>query len=92
MASEVTGFENRPIDDLTNVSLEDLYLPSDDSWLSWRRTLDGHGFSPLALINRSTVKNLKLVWSLAMEDGSNQGTSCYQGIMFLTHPNNSIEQ
>ena len=92
MASKVTGFENRPIDDLANVSLDDLYLPSDDSWLSWRRTLDGHGFSPLTLINRSTVKNLKLVWSLAMEDGSNQGTPLvHQGIMFLTHPNNSIQ-
>ena len=92
MASKVTGFKNLPIDDLTNISLEDLYLPSDDSWLSWRRTLDGHGFSPLALINRSTVQNLKLVWSLAMEDGSNQGTPLvHQGIMFLTHPNNSIQ-
>ncbi|MDG1988008.1 MAG: cytochrome c [Halieaceae bacterium] len=27
MASKVAGFENRPIDDLANVSLDDLYLP-----------------------------------------------------------------
>ena len=92
MASEKSGFENRLINDLTDVSLDDLYFPSSDSWLSWRRTLDGHGFSPLKAINPATIKNLNLVWSLAMEDGSNQGTPLiHQGIMFLTHANNSIQ-
>ncbi|MFK7977040.1 MAG: PQQ-binding-like beta-propeller repeat protein [Halioglobus sp.] len=69
-----------------------LASPDAGDWLSWRRTLDGTGYSPLAQINRRNVSKLKLAWSLAMHDGSNQGTPIvYGGILFLTHPGNIVQ-
>lgn len=69
-----------------------LASPDAGDWLSWRRTLDGTGYSPLAQIHSGNVENLQLAWSLAMHDGSNQGTPIvYDGIMFLTHPGNIVQ-
>ena len=33
------------------VSTAELNQPDDGDWLNWRRTLDGHGHSPLTAIN-----------------------------------------
>jgi hypothetical protein len=33
------------------VTDEMLWKPSPSDWLSWRRTLDSHGFSPLVQVN-----------------------------------------
>ena len=43
--------------------------PSPDDWLSWRRTHDGLGFSPLDDIDKSNVATLQLAWSLALPPG-----------------------
>jgi len=40
-----------------------LWKPDPADWLSWRRTLDGQGFSPLTEINRSNVRQLRLMWT-----------------------------
>ena len=74
------------------VSTAELNQPDDGDWLNWRRTLDGHGHSPLTAINTSTVSKLGLKWSMAMHTGSNQPTPLVRdGVMFLTHSNNKIQ-
>jgi alcohol dehydrogenase (cytochrome c) len=86
------GFQNRSISDFAPVTAEDLRNPSDSDWLSWRRTLDGQGYSPLRQVNRDTVAGLKLSWVITMQDGSNQPTPLvHNGIMYLTHPGNVIQ-
>ena len=43
------------------VTDEMLWKPSPANWLSWRRTLDSQGFSPLDQIDRTNVGKLKMV-------------------------------
>ena len=40
-----------------------LQNPDPGDWLSWRRTLDGWGYSPLDRIDRDNVGDLRLAWS-----------------------------
>ena len=87
-----TNYTNKSISDFRPVGQTSINRPSDDDWLSWRRTPDGQGFSPLTQINKENVRSLKLAWSLTMQEGSNQGTPIVsQGIMFLTHPGNMVQ-
>ena len=37
--------------------------PDPKDWLSWRRTLDSWGYSPLDEIDRGNVGGLRMVWS-----------------------------
>ncbi len=86
------GFRNREVADFQPVTDEQLRNPPAADWLSWRRSLDGQGYSPLNQINRDTVTDLKLAWVLTMKDGSNQVTPLvHNGIMYLTHPGNVIQ-
>lgn len=92
LAKSAGGFTNLTLEDFQPVTAAMLANPPAQDWLSWRRTLDGHGHSPLALINRDNVGALQLRWSLSMSEGSNQGTPLvHDGVMFLTHPNNRIQ-
>ena len=87
-----SAFVNQAVPDLRPVDQQQLNAPPSADWLSWRRTLDGQGHSPLRQINRRNVTKLRMVWSLAMRDGSNQGTPLVRdGIMFLTHADNVIQ-
>ena len=52
------------------VSDERLLSPEAGDWMSFRRTYDVTGFSPLDQINRETVGDLRLVWAYSMRDGS----------------------
>ena len=47
-----------------------LLNPEPGDWLTYRRTFDATGFSPLTEINRDNVDDLRMVWSYAMRDGS----------------------
>ena len=86
------GFVGSGVSDYETVTEEDLASPPPGDWLSWRRTRDGHGYSPLAQIDRDNVGKLKLAWTLAMRDGSNQVTPLIRnGVMYLTHPGNVIQ-
>ena len=87
-----TRFNNRQVKRFTSVDDAALAQPAAADWPSWRRTLDGQGYSPLATVNRDNVGDLRLAWSLSMNQGSNQGTPLVsQGIMFVTHPGNVIQ-
>ena len=46
-----------------------LLKPRPGDWLSYRRTYDGFGFSPLAQITRSNVRNLRPVWTYPSREG-----------------------
>lgn len=83
---------NRQTPPLVPVTDELLRDPPPSSWLSWRRTLDGQGYSPLSQIDRRSVKRLRLAWAMTMREGSNQITPLvHDGVMFLTHAANVIQ-
>src|SRR5262249_20910332 len=64
--------------------------PAD--WPMWRRTLNGWGYSPLDQINRSNVRNLKMVWTRGMGPGIQEGTPLvYRGVMYLPNPSDLIQ-
>ena len=46
-----TNFKNKPILNFNNITLNDINNPPSSDWLSWRRTVDGQGYSPLKIIN-----------------------------------------
>jgi alcohol dehydrogenase (cytochrome c) len=58
--------------------------PSPNDWLSWRRTQDGLGFSPLASVDRTNVARLQLAWSLALPPGQNAATPLvHDGVLYV---------
>ncbi|MCU0974759.1 MAG: PQQ-binding-like beta-propeller repeat protein [Steroidobacteraceae bacterium] len=88
-AGQWSNRETKPLTPVTDQLLRD---PPASSWLSWRRTLDGQGYSPLDQVNRGNVKRLRLAWAMTMREGSNQVTPLvHDGVMFLTHAANVIQ-
>jgi alcohol dehydrogenase (cytochrome c) len=57
-------------EDWVSVSNERLHAPEAGDWMSYRRTYDVTGFSPLDEINRRNVDDLRSVWTYSMSDGS----------------------
>ena len=91
-ARNASGFINREVPGFSPVTREMLQQPPAADWLSWRRTLDGQGYSPLDQVNRENVNGLKLAWVLTMRDGSNQTTPLvHDGIMYLVNPENVVQ-
>jgi len=91
-AERADGFTNKEVQGFQPVTDDMLRNPPAGDWLSWRRTLDGQGFSPLKEITRANVKGLKLAWVISMRDGSNQVTPLvHDGIMYLTSPGNVVQ-
>ena len=69
------------------VTSERLLAPEPESWLMYRRTYDGWGFSPLTQIDTSNVADLVPVWSFdtGMPDGEPQAPPIVNGeTMFVT--------
>ena len=50
-----SAFPNKRVEDYRPVTDAELQQPPPGDWLSWRRTLDGHGFSPLDQVTRENV-------------------------------------
>jgi len=61
-----------PQQSFTPVTDEMLWKPSPNDWLTWRRTLDSWGYSPLKEIDRSNVSRLKMMWSRGVVSGRTQ--------------------
>lgn len=92
IARNRSAFKNRSLEQWRPVSAAMLNDPEPQNWLSWRRTLDGQGHSPLKQINRRNVDRLQLAWVIAMREGSNQTTPLvHDGVMFLANPGNIIQ-
>ncbi|MBK8085712.1 MAG: PQQ-binding-like beta-propeller repeat protein [Devosia sp.] len=85
--------QENPIDKLTPVTNEMLLNPPDSDWLMWRRTYDGWGYSPLDQINKTNVKDLKLVWAWGMSPGgrTQETPLVHDGIMFLQNSTTLIQ-
>ena len=61
-----------------------LGTPAASEWLTWRRTWDAHGFSPLNEITKANVGNLRLAWSWSLPSGSNEGVPLvHDGVIFV---------
>lgn len=73
-----------PLDDFEPVDDAALEEPPAEDWLSWRRTHDAHGFSPLDAIDTDNVGGLRLAWSWTLPAGSNEGVPIVRdGTMFV---------
>ena len=87
-----SGFVNKEVPNFTPVTDELLQQPPAADWLTWRRTLDGHGYSPLDQITKENVNDVRLAWVLAMRDGSNMPTPLvHDGVMYLVNPRNVVQ-
>jgi alcohol dehydrogenase (cytochrome c) len=68
----------------TLVTDQMLASPPPGDWLSWRRTQDGLGFSPLDDIDKNNVDELQLAWSLALPPGPNTATPLvHDGVIYV---------
>ena len=73
-----------PLDNYHPVTQAMLKDPPPGDWLTWRRTYDDLGFSPLKQINRKNVKDLQLAWSLSLPAGPNTATPLvHDGVIFV---------
>ena len=89
----LSRFVNRAVaQPLTPVNDPLLQDPPPGDWLSWRRTRNSHGYSPLDQVTRDNVDELRLAWVLAIREGNNQTTPLvHDGVMFLAHPGNVVQ-
>ncbi|MDA1092569.1 MAG: PQQ-binding-like beta-propeller repeat protein [Acidobacteria bacterium] len=74
---------------VTDTMLDD---PAPGDWLSWRRTANGWGYSPLDQVNRDNVGDLRLVWTRALGPGGQEGTPiAYEGTLYFPNPNDVLQ-
>ena len=72
-----------PLDKLTPVTDTQLIHPPASDWLTWRRTYDDVGFSPLKQIDRANAGSLRLAWSWSLASGANETTPLvHDGVLF----------
>src|SRR5690625_5922007 len=58
----------------------------------WRNKLTGWVYSPLDMITRDNVDELRFAWARAMEPGFQEGTPLvYDGVMYLPHARGVIQ-
>ena len=82
-AREVTARQKR-LAQISVVTAQLLRAPPAEDWLSWRRTQEASGFSPLRQINKSTVSGLRLKWAWSLKPGRNEiAPIVHDGVMFV---------
>src|SRR5262245_40942786 len=81
-----------PLDTISAVTDRMLANPSPGEWLTWRRTYDDLGFSPLKQITKDNVKNLRVAWSLTLPPGPNEATPLvHDGVIFVHSYNDNVQ-
>jgi len=81
--------QTAPFEPVTDAMIQN---PDPKDWLSWRRTLDSWGYSPLAEIDRSNVNQLRLVWARPLGTGHQEGTPLvHNGVMYFPGPGDNIQ-
>jgi len=76
--------KNSPLEKLTPVTDAALIKPVPGDWLTWRRTYDDLGFSPLTQINKSNVGDLRVAWAWSLPNGPNEATPLvHDGVLFV---------
>ena len=89
---DLRAFVNREVADFTPVTDALLRNPPAGDWLTWRRTRDNQGYSPLDEIGPDNVAGLRMAWALAMPEGTNQTAPLvHDGVMFLANPGNIVQ-
>ena len=91
-AMSLTGYADEPpsaFDPVTDAMLAD---PPAAHWLTWRRTNDAWGYSPLDQITTENVAKLVEVWTRPLGRGSQTATPLvYDGVMYMPNPNDVIQ-
>lgn len=73
------------------VSNAELENPPADSWLMWRGNHKSWGYSALDQINRETISDIALAWSVVMDPGSSQPTPLvHDGVLYLPNSKDHI--
>jgi alcohol dehydrogenase (cytochrome c) len=73
-----------PLSRYTPVTDAMLANPPASEWLTWRRTWDSQGFSPLKQITKANVSDLRVAWSWSLPNGPNEGTPVFHdGVLFV---------
>jgi alcohol dehydrogenase (cytochrome c) len=81
-----------PLDKIVPVNDAMLSNPPEGEWLTWRRTYDDMGFSPLRQITRDNVKNLRVAWTLTLPAGPNEATPLvHDGVIFVHSYNDNVQ-
>ena len=84
VAVPATPTAANPLARYTAVTDAVLRNPPDGEWLTWRRTWDSQGFSPLKQITRANVGGLRPAWSWSLPNGPNEGTPVFHdGVLFV---------
>ena len=69
-----------------------LQNPAPSDWLTWRRTLDGWGYSPLDEVTRENVDELQMIWTRALANGNGEGTPlAYDGVLYVPSSGDVIQ-
>ena len=80
------------LDRMTSVTDAMLANPPAGEWLTWRRTLDSQGYSPLKQIDRTNVKSLRVAWSWSLPPGPNTAPPLvHDGVMFVQGYTDQVE-
>lgn len=73
-----------PLDTLRPVTTEMLVTPPQGDWLTWRRTYDAYGYSPLTTIARGNVQGLRVAWTWSLPTGPSQAPPLvHDGVLFV---------
>lgn len=81
----------RRLAQLTPVTADMLATPPDGDWLTWRRTSDATGFSPLKQIDHTNVRRLQQAWRLPLAASSNRiAPLVHDGVLFV-HSGNVLQ-
>ena len=73
-----------PLDTFTPVTDVLLNNPSEADWLTWRRTQDAQGFSPLKQVTKTNVKDLRVAWTWSLPNGPHEATPLvHDGVLFV---------
>jgi alcohol dehydrogenase (cytochrome c) len=66
--------------------------PDPSDWLILRHDYKANNYSTLNQINANNVQNLRLVWSWAMNEGTNQAAPLvHNGVMFVNNAGNFVQ-
>ncbi|WEK47783.1 MAG: PQQ-binding-like beta-propeller repeat protein [Candidatus Andeanibacterium colombiense] len=70
--------------DYTPVTEEMLDNPAPENWLSWRRSHQGLGYSPLKQIDTGNVSELHIAWAQALPGGTNMNEPLVRdGVLYV---------
>ena len=91
-ACVLTTTANAQVANFKPVTEETLANPDPSDWLHLNRTLDQHRFSPLKQIDKSNVKQLRMVWARGLPEGTQESVPIvYMGVMYLYAPGATVQ-